>query len=113
MQVLFDSRDADGERLRAVAVRRLRLALRRLSWLVPRARVLLSDVNGPRGGVDKRCRVELRTPVSGPVVVTSMAQDWRAALETALARAARALRRAWQRARGRARTEPITEAPRR
>lgn len=28
--------------------------MRRLTWLVPRARVLLSDVNGPRGGVEQK-----------------------------------------------------------
>ena len=42
-----------------------------LAWLVPRARVQLSDVNGPRGGVDKRCQVELRTAGTGTVVINS------------------------------------------
>ena len=68
MQVLFESRDPDGAQWREVAVRRLRFVLRRLTWLVPRARVQLSDVNGPRGGVDKQCRVELKTASAGTVV---------------------------------------------
>jgi hypothetical protein len=53
MQVLFESRDPQGAQLREVAVRRVRFVMRRLTWLVPRAKVHLSDVNGPRGGVDK------------------------------------------------------------
>jgi hypothetical protein len=97
MQVLFESRDPQGAQLREVAVRGLRFVMRRLSWLVPRAKVQLSDVNGPRGGVDKRCRVELKTDSAGTVVITSLARDWRCALDSALARAARVLVRVWRR----------------
>ena len=97
MQVLFESRDPQGAQWREVAVRRLRFVLRRLTWLVPRARVQLYDVNGPRGGVDKQCRVELKTANAGTVVVTAMARDWHAALDTALARSARTLVRTWRR----------------
>ncbi len=99
MQVLFESRDPQGAQWRELAVRRLRFVLRRLTWLVPRARVQLSDVNGPRGGVDKQCRVELKTAYAGTVGVTAMARDWHAALDTALARSARTLVRAWRRGR--------------
>jgi ribosome-associated translation inhibitor RaiA len=71
--------------------------LRRLGWLVPRAEVQMSDVNGPRGGIDKRCQVELRTDGAGSVVVASVASNWRTALDNALARAARFLLRLWRR----------------
>jgi ribosome-associated translation inhibitor RaiA len=97
MKVLFESRDPQGAQWREVAERRLRFVLRRLTWLVPRARVQLSDVNGPRGGVDKQCRVELKTTNAGTVVITAMARDWHAALDTALARSARTLVRIWRR----------------
>jgi ribosome-associated translation inhibitor RaiA len=97
MQVLFESRDPNGAQWREIAVRRLRFVLRRLTWLVPRARVQLSDVNGPRGGVDKQCRVELKTASAGTVVITAMARDWHAALDTAMARSARTLVRVWRR----------------
>ena len=77
--------------MRALSVERVRFALRRLSFLVPRARVQFSDVNGPRGGVDKRCQVELTSKAAGKVVIASLARDWRSALDSALARAARTL----------------------
>lgn len=99
MQVLFESRDPQAAHLRDVAVRRLRFVMRRMTWLVPRARVHLSDVNGPRGGVDKRCQVELKTDHAGTVVITAIARDWHSALETALARASRVLVRMWRRGR--------------
>lgn len=98
MQVLFKSRHSHGGDLRQLVERRLRFVLRRLSAFVPRAEVQLSDLNGPRGGIDKRCQLELRTDGGGTVVVTSVAGDWRTALDHALARAVRFLLR--QRRRG-------------
>ena len=97
MQVLFKSRHPHATDLRDLTERRVRFVLRRLGWLVPRAEVQMSDVNGPRGGVDKRCQVELRTDGAGSVVVASVASDWRTALDNALARAARFLMRLWRR----------------
>jgi hypothetical protein len=97
MQILFKSRHPEAAELRDLTERRVRFVLRRLGWLVPRAEVQMSDVNGPRGGVDKRCQVELRTDGAGSVVVTAMARDWRMALDSALARAARFLIRLWRR----------------
>lgn len=104
MHIHFESRDPDGAQFRDLALRRTRFVMRRLTWLIPRATVTLSDVNGPRGGIDKRCHVELKTGNRGSVVVTSMAHDWRSALEQALARAARVAVRIWRRAKGPART---------
>ncbi|MEN9417848.1 MAG: hypothetical protein RI988_1468 [Pseudomonadota bacterium] len=97
MQVIFKSRHPQATDLRDLTERSVRFVLRRLGWLVPRAEVQMSDVNGPRGGIDKRCQVELRTDGAGSVVVASVASDWRTALDNALARAARFLMRLWRR----------------
>lgn len=100
MQVVFESRDPEAARLRELAIHRVRFSMRRLAWWVPRAKLMLSDINGPRGGVDKRCQVELRTDGDRTVVITAIARDWRSAIDSALARAVRALVRSL--ARGRA-----------
>ncbi len=97
MQIIFESRDPEGALLRDTAERRLRFVLRRLTWLVPRATLHLSDVNGPRGGIDKCCQVELKTEHAGTVVIVAKARDWRSAIDDAMARAARAVLRAWRR----------------
>ncbi|MBK8688503.1 MAG: HPF/RaiA family ribosome-associated protein [Betaproteobacteria bacterium] len=97
MQVLFKSRHPHAAELRDLTERRVRFVLRRLGWLVPRAEVQMSDVNGPRGGIDKRCQVQLMTDGAGSVVVASEANDWRTALDNALSRAARLLMRLWRR----------------
>ena len=99
MQVIFESRDPQGAELRDQAVTRLKFVMRRLSSRVPRAKLLLSDINGPRGGVDKRCQLELTTDGTGTVVITSVARDWRSAIDQTLARAGRVVQRTWQRGR--------------
>jgi ribosome-associated translation inhibitor RaiA len=93
MQVLFEARDPEGAPLRELAIRRARFVMRRLSWLVPRARICLSDDNGPRGGVDKRCRLQLQLPGRPDVVVEDTHSDLYAAIAAAVERAARALGR--------------------
>jgi hypothetical protein len=97
MQVLFESRNPGAAHLRATVERRVQFVLRRLSWLVPRARVRLSDLNTVRSGVDKHCQVELNTKSSGTLVITSVAREWRHALDNALARAVHKLVRKVQR----------------
>jgi hypothetical protein len=95
MQIEFESEDGEARTLRGFAERRLRFAVRRLAWLVPRATVRLSDEDGPRPA--SRCRVELLTHTGGTIVVTALARDFATALDTALMRAGRALARAWAR----------------
>lgn len=106
MQVIFESRAPEAGSQRQLAITRLQFVLRRVRWLVPRATVRLSDVNGPRGGVDKRCLVELETDGHGKVVIQAAARDWRTAIDNALGRAARALMRLWQRNRQPGRQTP-------
>jgi hypothetical protein len=97
MQIIFESRDTDANQMRDLSIERVRFALRRLTSWVPRAKVQFSDINGPRGGVDKRCQVELKTDTVGTVVITSLAHDWRTALDRSLTRATRVLTRSLQR----------------
>ena len=99
MHVLIESPDPSAALLRDVAQQRVRFVMRRLAQRVPRATVRLSDINGPRGGVDKHCSVELQTLNAGTVVVSSVASDFRIALDRALARACRVLTRLWRRSR--------------
>ena len=72
MQVIVESRVTDASQMRESSVKRVRFSLRRLTPWVPRAKVQFSDVNGPRGGVDKRCQVELSTDTGATVVIALM-----------------------------------------
>ena len=96
MQVIVEPPDPQATEMCAFAERRVRFSMRRLFWLVPRVKMYLPDVNGPRGGVDKRCQVQLLANGRPDVVVTSVARDWCSALQSALGRAVRSLLYNWQ-----------------
>ena len=86
MQIVFDAKSADAKPLKDVAADRLRFALRRLTQQVITARVSFTDVNGPRGGVDKHAQIQLHLESCGTVIVGATASNWRTALEDALRR---------------------------
>jgi hypothetical protein len=77
--------------------RRLHFALGRLKTQIDQVTVKLGDINGPRGGVDKFCRIVVRCPGSAPVVVEQRDADWLRATDLAVGRTAHAVRRALQR----------------
>lgn len=54
--------------LEAHVVRKLEMSLRRFSARIERVLVRLADVNGPRGGADKRCRIAASLS-GGPSVI--------------------------------------------
>ncbi|BAN25379.1 putative uncharacterized protein [Caballeronia insecticola] len=91
MKVLFKSREPEAIAMHELAKARSEFVFRRLAWLISKATVSLSDINGPRGGVDKRCQVEVQLSRDNKVVATSIARDWRGAIDLALARAVRTL----------------------
>ena len=106
MHILFDARDPEGARWQPLAERRLKVSVRRLSWFVDLAVVRLIDRHDGNGRPDKRCVIEIETTDAGRVAVSSQAADWRSALEAALARVSRALKRAWRRVRQERRSLP-------
>jgi len=84
--------------LRVHVERRLGFALSRLEDRLSGVRVCCTDENGPKGGLDKRCVVELRGPGIDPLVVEARATEWTVAIDQAVELAARALVRALDRA---------------
>lgn len=73
--------------------RRLGFALGRFGDRVGRVAVHLIDLNGPRGGVDKRCRVVAEVLGRGPVVVEDTNASLTAAIDRAADRVGQAVRR--------------------
>lgn len=66
--------------------RRLHFALARFGPRIARATVALEDANGPRGGVDKTCRIVVRLRSGGDVVASVDDVDWHAAVDRATTR---------------------------
>ena len=66
--------------------RRLRFALSRLSGRIRRVDVFLADENGPRGGIDKTCRIVVRLRDCEDVVAEVSDVEWVIAVDRATTR---------------------------
>lgn len=73
------------------ATQRIEHYLGRFGPRVRRVVLRITDVNGPRGGEDKRCQLSVTAPGVGAVVLVETQADAYAAVELALYRVRRAL----------------------
>lgn len=85
--------------LREHVLRRLRFALDWARDQVDRVTVQLIDVNGPRGGADKRCQVRIPLPRHREIVIADTEADLYAAIDRAVDRASLTLERRLRRQR--------------
>ncbi len=79
--------------LRDHIARRLAYALNHAHDSVSRVVVRLSDINGPRGGQDKRCGIEIRLKGATTVAIEDTETDLYVAIDRAADRAGRTLDR--------------------
>lgn len=85
--------------LREHTERRLGFALSWASYDVSKVAVRLSDINGPRGGEDKCCRIQIALPGTADVVIEDTEADLYVAINRAVDRAERSLARRLERQR--------------
>ena len=86
---------ADREYLR----HKLDQKLAKFAPSVHRTSVRVEDVNGERGGIDKRCRIKVVLAGMPTVVVEDHHESLKGAMDRALARTERTVRRATERRR--------------
>lgn len=91
--------------LREYVARRMGFAIGRFREHIQWARVKVADVNGPRGGADKRCVVQLRLRNLPDVVFAITQLDVRLAVDQAAERVSRVLAQRVRRA-----TRPVRAA---
>ena len=89
------------EGLRAHVERRVRFAFDWANFLVSKVAVRLSDLNGPRGGEDKRCVIQVAVSSATDVVIEDTQTDLYVAIDRAAERAGRSLARRVERQRTR------------
>lgn len=119
MQIQIHADDFDlTDGLRDHVAKRLAYALNHGSDIVSRIVVRLSDVNGPRGGIDKRCGIEVRLKGTSPIAIDDTEADLYVAIDRAAERTGRTLDRRMARRRHLAtrhahlgRSNPDTEDP--
>ena len=78
---------------------RVHFALARLSHRIQTLQIRLDDLNGPRGGVDKRCAMEAVLAHRGRLVVEVSDEDVLAAVSRAARRLARCVADEFERTR--------------
>jgi putative sigma-54 modulation protein len=79
--------------------RRLHFALARFGGRIRRISALLEDINGPRGGEDQRCRIEVSLVPSGSIMAEATDCEVVSAVGRAAERVARRVRDALDRRR--------------
>ena len=77
--------------LRSYVEQRLGTALGWARHHLRKLAVSLSDINGPRGGVDKRCKIQLRLAGGRDIIIDGVEADLYAAIDRAADRADRAV----------------------
>ena len=71
------------EALKSYTTKRMQFALNRNDSYITRARIWLADINGPRGGVDKRCQIELKLAGQNNIVIEDIEADLYFAIDRA------------------------------
>lgn len=88
-----------SRKIRRLVDRRVAFELSRFGPRVRAVSVSLEDLNGPRGGMDKRCSMQADLNPGGTVRVEKRDSELRAAIGRTAARLAHAVARALERSR--------------
>ena len=81
------------QELKDLLRKRVEFAFDRFQHKIQKVRIRLSDVNGPKGGIDKHCQIHLALPDQPDVVVRTRASRIEAAISKTTSRSAIALYR--------------------
>ena len=75
------------------AKRLVQFSLNRFEGVISRVKVRLFDVNGPKGGIDKRCRISTKLRTVGHVMVSGKGDNYIEAISNCLEKLVRSVRR--------------------
>ena len=89
-----------SDALRNHAVRQIHAHLSRFGHEISSVHVRISDVNGPKAGIDKQCQVTVRGRRLRAVAVDHLSSDAYSAIDMAVERSGRAVGRDIERMRG-------------
>ena len=88
-----------SDSLKDYTTRHMQFAFHRHDAVILQAHVWLADINGLRGGVDKRCQIELKLAGQNNIVIEDVETDLYVAIDRACERCMRTLNRRIARAR--------------
>ena len=88
-----------ADALREHAARRVHFHLSRFGHEVAAVVMRISDLNGPKGGIDKRCQITVTGPRLGSATLDDRSSDAHSAVDLSVERISRAIGRELERAR--------------
>ena len=100
-----------GQRTRDTIKGKLLKRLSQIPLRFSKARVTLSDINGPRGGVDKECKISIHLARIGTISVSGQAETFRQAFSVAADKLTAALRRKACKQKSKGRARPLGNLP--
>jgi len=110
MQIDIQARNFSlTEALREYIQRRVSFALSTRDEHIQRIKVRLSDINGPRGGRDKCCQIQVVLPQLADVVIEDTELNMYVAIDRAMDRTGRTVNRKLARQRDNARTTGLND----
>jgi ribosome-associated translation inhibitor RaiA len=110
IEVRFRGLEASGA-LREHAVRRIHYQLSRFGQEVRGIVLRIGDINGPRGGLDKRCQITARGKRFSVLSLDELSGDPYSAVDSAVHRMARAVGRELERLRATGRSDTDLKRP--
>ncbi len=108
---ITDRSELLSDELRQLAERRLLLALSRFDSRISAIHLVVQDINGPRGGVDKACQLSISLLRAATVVISDKDADMARCISRVTERAVRAVARAVGRRKQLGRTRPLSANP--
>ncbi|MDF1763033.1 MAG: HPF/RaiA family ribosome-associated protein [Oleibacter sp.] len=93
--------------LKAYVKRRLQFALGSRADSIKQVKVTLSDINGPKGGEDKRCQMLIKIDGKKDIVIDDKQEHIHSAIDIASDRASRAITRRIERLQNKAKRMKI------
>jgi hypothetical protein len=103
---IIDRGDLLDGSLRQLAERRLLFALSRFDSRIEQVDLVVSDENGPRGGIDKACRLSIVLHRAPQVVISDRDSDLAKCISRVAERAGRAVSRSIEKSRSFDRSRP-------
>ena len=104
---IIDRNKALSQESKQLLKRRLSFALSRFESKIRRTTAVIEDINGPRGGVDKVCRITVQLDRARDVVVKNQDAELPRCIAHAAERIGRAVARAVERSQDSYRKRPL------
>ena len=82
-----------NEESKSIISRQLQYLLGRYRAVTMRVKVRFSDVNGPKGGLDKQCVVSLKLRHTGEIIIKGEGMDYLKVFQTSFERLVHSVRR--------------------